>query len=417
MGDITEFKRMNFFTGFFTTADDWKTEQDYHRRKLKIHNQGMHTPGVMRGIAEEFNVIADADGNIEVQSGTAIDGDGNEICLAVTGKLPLTAYAQPTTVYVTLSYAEVETDPVTNVKMPDYSGNTRVTEQAILNLATTVPDNRKVLELARVSLPANATKVANPPDPSQPGAGEIDRRYIVFAGSVGITDSVQWLDPVLQQRLELLMTETRKNFAALATRFATPSVADARQAALTIQMLACVGFMRTGQLTGLLSVLADTERDAGQEMGTICSGLAKFKEYQDYVDAVAALRSNLTTTPDQTDKLLLSQGIVALAARELAEIVMQPPVASAGNDQTMTTVGVEAQAILDASASKAFGGKNIISYQWDLKSSAVPPMANPGSDQVIFTTITGNEGTVTLDASASTAQDGEQIVKYTWDEV
>jgi hypothetical protein len=58
MAEFSEFKRMNYFTGFFTTAEDWRAEQTYHREKLKLHNRGMHTPGVMRGVADELRVRA-----------------------------------------------------------------------------------------------------------------------------------------------------------------------------------------------------------------------------------------------------------------------------------------------------------------------------------------------------------------------
>ena len=43
----TEFKRLRFFTGFFTTARDWEAEQNYHLEKLKLHNGGLHTPGII----------------------------------------------------------------------------------------------------------------------------------------------------------------------------------------------------------------------------------------------------------------------------------------------------------------------------------------------------------------------------------
>lgn len=43
----TAFQRLNFFTGFFTTADDWNQGQEYHLEKRKLHNRGLHTAGVI----------------------------------------------------------------------------------------------------------------------------------------------------------------------------------------------------------------------------------------------------------------------------------------------------------------------------------------------------------------------------------
>jgi hypothetical protein len=414
MSDIAEFKRMNFFTGFFTTADDWKTEQDYHRLKLKMHNCGVHTPGIMRGIAEELRVIADASGNVLVQPGTAIDSDGNEIYLGVSKAVPITALSESGTVYVTLAYGEKETDPVTNVKIPEYSGNTRWTETPIIKISADVPDNCKILELARIVLTASITSVSNPSDPASPGIGEIDRRYVVFAGSIGAVDSAQWLDSGLQTRVsDVSMPAARKAFAALSARFPTPSAADVRQGALTIQMMACSGSIRRNHLASLLDALADTERDAGQEIGVTYAELAKFREYQDYVDAVAALRMVLKTVPYQPDTWLISQDKVSLAAGELAQVVIAIPIAVAGNAQTITTLSNEAQVTLDASASHAFGGRDIVTYQWGLQDAAPLPQANPGADQSVLAL--GVEAAISLDASASTPSQGEKIEKYTWD--
>jgi hypothetical protein len=59
----TEFKRLNFFTGFFTTANDWTEGQQYHLEKQKLHNLGLHTPGVVRGVGQELQVEPAGGGN------------------------------------------------------------------------------------------------------------------------------------------------------------------------------------------------------------------------------------------------------------------------------------------------------------------------------------------------------------------
>ena len=37
----TEFKRLNFFTGFFTTAADWTDGETYHLEKRRLHNRAL----------------------------------------------------------------------------------------------------------------------------------------------------------------------------------------------------------------------------------------------------------------------------------------------------------------------------------------------------------------------------------------
>jgi len=414
MSEMTEFKRMNFFTGFFTTADDWKAEQEYHRLKLGMHNRGLHTPGILRGIGSELNVTADAAGNVLVQPGMALDSEGNEIYLGLPRTLPVTALTEAATVYVTIACGpEKETDPVTNIKMPEYSGNTRLTEVADIKLGTNLPDNRKILELARIVLPAGTASVSNPADPAAPGTGEIDRRHAVYAGSVGVTDGAQWLDPDLLARLNVCMATAREEFRFLMSRFPVPSCDDVRQGALTIQLLACTGAIRRESLAGLLTVLASVEHDVGQEVDAAYPGLSGgFPEYSDYVDAVNALRQDLKTVPDNPDLWLTGQDKVSLAAQKLAQIVLAIPVADAGNAQAVSTMGDEAKVSLDASASHAFGGRSITAYRWNLKSSSTLPVASPGVNRTVMTP--GTEATVSLDASGSTAADGADIVKYTW---
>ena len=117
MSSITEFKRMNFFTGFFTTAEDWNTGQQYHIDKRKLHNCGLHTPGVIRGVPNEsgqmrVRAMSQPSLDILVMPGAAIDADGNEIVLATSRTLTNVPenYTLPQIVYVAIRYRETETD-------------------------------------------------------------------------------------------------------------------------------------------------------------------------------------------------------------------------------------------------------------------------------------------------------------------
>ena len=56
MNGSSGFKRLNFFTGFFTNARDWNEGQDYHIEKRRLHNRSLHSPGVIKSERHELNV-------------------------------------------------------------------------------------------------------------------------------------------------------------------------------------------------------------------------------------------------------------------------------------------------------------------------------------------------------------------------
>ncbi|MBW2123523.1 MAG: hypothetical protein JRH07_17015 [Deltaproteobacteria bacterium] len=412
MINITEFKRLNFFTGFFTTADDWTQGQNYHMEKRMLHNRGLHTPGIFRGERDDLRVEAAGGFNIRVLPGAALDGAGREIYLGQPGTLTIhpDAYSLPQPVYVAIRYEESETDRVENVQAPQYSGYTRVAEIPRLEITTSQPDNRLRLELARIVLQPGAPGIANPVDPDNPGGNEIDRRYVVWAGSVGTAERP--LPPAVMEEVVQLMGRKRRDFAALARAFPVPSAEDVRHGALVLEMLARTGSIHPENLPAVLAALAAVEQDVGQEMGTAHPGVVATPEYQAYEAAVSLLITSLREGAE-IGLLLTREDAVAEAAREISEIVIQPPVAEAGADRTALTPGDTARIALDASGSHAFGGHEITRYEWELaETHGEAPIAHAGRDRVVFT---GGEGmVVTLDAGGSRAFGGRQIVRYHW---
>jgi hypothetical protein len=413
MSHLTEFKRLNFFTGFFTTARDWTDGQVYHLEKRRLHNRGLHSPGVIRGEGDELRVVAAGGLQVRVLPGAALDGEGEELYLGQARVLTLVpgSYTLPQTVYLAIRYGEEPSDRVENVEAPQYSGFTRVTEIPRLEVTVTQPDNRNAIEVARIQLQPGVTEISDAADADNPGGNEIDRRFAVWAGSLGVAE--ERMSPEDVQRLIQLMGRTRRDFAALSARFPVPSATDVRQGAITVEMLARAGCLRLDQVPAVLAALADAEQDVGQELAAAYAFLVTISEYQAYQEAVAHLTASLHDG-EGADTLFTRQDEVAEAARELAEVVLQPPVAEAGSDLGVTSVGDEATVALDASGSRAFGGREIVRYRWSLVESQLePPMAVAGPD--VSVTTLGDEGTVTLDASGSQAFDGRTIVRYRWE--
>jgi hypothetical protein len=168
------------------------------------------------------------------------------------------------------------------------------------------------------------------------------------------------------ERIIQLMARTRDDFAALDGRFPVPSAADVRHAALTAEMLARMGCLAPEQLPGTLAAMVAIEQDVRQEIEDAYPAVRALSEFQAYRDAVAALQDSLRHGED-LDRLLNRQDAVAIAARELSEVVIQPPIADAGPDQTVVTPDDQTLVTLDASRSRTVGGREIQRYRWEEK--------------------------------------------------
>ena len=179
MNNNSEFKRLNFFTGFFTTADDWNAGEAYHLAKRRLHNRLLHRAGVMEGL----DVAVDGGLKVIVEAGAALDNAGNLIYVAGPETVTLTApNSEPTQFFITVGYHEKETDCDKNVQDPDYSGFTRITEKPSIKARETIPADH--IELARVVLLPGAEQISEPEKPNEPRENELDRRHVSRAGIV-----------------------------------------------------------------------------------------------------------------------------------------------------------------------------------------------------------------------------------------
>src|SRR4051794_25942654 len=83
--DVT--KRVRYFDHQFLRVDEVTTEQDYHIDRRRRLTQGLHSPGVVEGLA-----VDQADRmQVAVGAGWAIDSAGRELILPATETLSLTA--------------------------------------------------------------------------------------------------------------------------------------------------------------------------------------------------------------------------------------------------------------------------------------------------------------------------------------
>jgi Chaperone of endosialidase len=155
MADVT--KRMNYFDRQFLRAADFTAEQAYDLDRRRRHNRLLHAPGIAEGLQVSANIN---DAFVTVAAGTAYDALGQEIVLASSQQVDISAIAG-SMAYIAIAYGEQGSDPSTDPGMTGTS--TRISEQPALAATATPPGNPNLtLPLATVALASG--KVSAAPD-------------------------------------------------------------------------------------------------------------------------------------------------------------------------------------------------------------------------------------------------------------
>ena len=187
--NVQGFKRINFFKGFLTTEKDWNDAERYHIDKRRLHNRMLHSPGVVHGYASDLRVTARARGDIsvEVQTGYAIDGIGNDLLIhdATIRNISLEELRLPQTIYIVLRYYEELTDFIAYKENLEYKGHRRVLESCKVEVSQTEPDINREVELARIYLEKGVNRIRDARDPANPAPNEIDLRFVQRGGLAG----------------------------------------------------------------------------------------------------------------------------------------------------------------------------------------------------------------------------------------
>src|SRR3954462_8786849 len=189
MAEQANFKRINFFEGFFTTDEDWNAAEAYHVEKRRLHNRVLHTPGVVPVDGGGLGVTARGRGDLsfEVAPGYGIDGRGNELVQRDPGVKVIEAdkLKLPQTVYVAIKYSEEQTDFIAYKENPRFKGHRRIEEKVKIEVMAREPDGVEALELGRVRLEEGVREIRDALDPRVPGSGEVDLRFVPVAGYAG----------------------------------------------------------------------------------------------------------------------------------------------------------------------------------------------------------------------------------------
>ena len=146
------FRRLNFFKGLFTKAEDWLEEQRYHIEKRKLHHRCFYTPGVVIGEGSNLKITVD-EGRVTVQPGYAIDDQGRDLYLSEPHALrPPPENEAP--LYIYIAYDQRTTETRSNYTNPEYSGDAFTLEDPKVDWTKQAPDNKARIELARIDMRA-----------------------------------------------------------------------------------------------------------------------------------------------------------------------------------------------------------------------------------------------------------------------
>lgn len=165
----------------FVNRVEAETEQTYWNEKRKKHLAHEHSEGIVRdlGVTETNPPSL----TVQVAAGRALDTEGNDPEVESPQDLDCAALVPASgevTVYITLRYNSVETEPYF-VDEIGASQNKYVQDSFVLEATTQVP-SAPTVELARFRLGAGATAIRNAADPTNPGMNEIDLRQVKYSG-------------------------------------------------------------------------------------------------------------------------------------------------------------------------------------------------------------------------------------------
>ena len=288
--DFKGFKRVNFFTGFQTTAEDWNHVVRYDVDKHKLHNRLYHGPGVVPSVLGGFRVAARgrADLSVEIAPGHAIDGSGNDIFLPEPEIKTINPgdFKLPQTVYIVVKYVEDLSDFVSYRANLEYKGHRRVSERVKVEAIITEPDIEREVEVARIQLTKDVKRVTDAKDPSDPRPNELDLRFVPLAGVAGSR-----LSPTTLRELGEVLEGGRQTYAHLFHQMRILTAADVLHAMITLDLFLRLGVVDRQNLLGLFSLVFELQANLVEDIEANYPDFSAKKELASYKKHVELLHS------------------------------------------------------------------------------------------------------------------------------
>jgi len=287
--DFKGYKRINFFTGFQTTADDWNDLVKYHVEKHKLHNRLMHGPGVVPNILGGLKVAARgrADMSVEVSPGYAIDGDGNEIYVPepTIKTIDPGDFKLPQTVYIVVKYVEELTDFVSYRANLEYKGHRRIAEGFKVEAIITEPDIRREIELCRIHMTKDVKRITDAKDPGDPKPNEIDLGFVPVAGVVGST-----MDPKALNELADVLQGAKGVYSHMYNKMRILSAGNVNGAMASLDMLLRCNLVDERNLYDLFATVFTMQEELIQDVEENYPQYSSKKEFASFKKHVELLQ-------------------------------------------------------------------------------------------------------------------------------
>lgn len=287
--DFKGFKRINFFTGFQTTAEDWNELVRYDVEKHKLHNRLFHAPGVVPNALDGLRVSARgrSDLSVEIAPGCAIDAGGDDIYLPEPEIKTINPgdFKLPQTVYLVIKYVEDLTDFVSYKANLEYKGHRRVAEKVKIEVIITEPDIAREVEIARVHLTKDVKRIIDAKDPTDPKPNELDLRYVPMAGVVGST-----LSPAALRDLWDMLDQARQVYAHMFHQLRILTAADLLHAILNLEMFLRLGLVDRRNFYDLFAIVFDLQQTLISDVETNYPQFSSKKEFASFKKHVELLQ-------------------------------------------------------------------------------------------------------------------------------
>lgn len=295
MPEGQNFKRINFFEGFFTTDEDWNAAEAYHVEKRRLHNRVFHQPGVVPIAGGGLKVTSRGKGDLsfEVAPGYAVDGRGNELVLRdpAVKVIEVDKLKLPQTVYVGIRYFEEPTDFIAYKENPRFKGHRRIEEKVKVEVLARPPDNDEVIELARIRLEEGVRELRDALDSRLPAPGELDLRYAPVAGIAGAHAS-----PALRVELATGLADLQQHAAAIA-KLGVNSANYVRHQAAAADMLNSANAIGPHNLAEVLTGVVELQRELVEEVEKNHPNVAARKGFSDFKKSLEALQKLVRDRP------------------------------------------------------------------------------------------------------------------------
>lgn len=322
------FLRLNHFHGLRLESEDFETGEKYHLEKRKLHNKMLHGQGIVRRWQGELKVASRRRGDmsVDVNTGYAIDGNGNDLILWEPKIVTIDPGKQlpklPATAHIVLKYVDEPVDFVVNKANPKFKGHRRIFETVRVDVEAKAPDPKDGVELARFLITEETREITDARDPLNPGPGEVDLRYAPVAGAGGTM-----ISPDLVHAIRTMFGELRASLGALA-RNGVHSARDLRAAVMTLGML-----LETGSLDGpefikgvrLIIDLAEEMRTDVDANFPELNGVREWESWKEVIESLKGVAREAKPLRGDLENLVNRLGSATGNLRLASDVKPKPP--------------------------------------------------------------------------------------------